>query len=68
MCNEQFMDIAFSAACWTLPTGTLVSAFILFIFGLCCEVWGILGPQPGIEPTPPAVKGQSLDHWTAGSL
>ena len=26
---------------------------------------GILVPQPGIEPTPPAVEAQSLNHWTA---
>ena len=25
---------------------------------------GILFPQPGIEPTPPAVEGQSLNPWT----
>ena len=26
---------------------------------------GILIPQPGIEPMPPAVEAQSLNHWTA---
>ena len=26
---------------------------------------GILVPQPGIEPTPPAVEAQSRNHWTA---
>ena len=26
---------------------------------------GILVPQPGIEPTPPAEEAQSLNHWTA---
>ena len=25
---------------------------------------GILVPLPGIEPTPPALERQSLDHWT----
>ena len=25
----------------------------------------ILVPQPGIEPTPPAVQAQSLNHWAA---
>ena len=25
---------------------------------------GILVPQPGIEPTPPAVEVQSVNHWT----
>ena len=26
---------------------------------------GTLVPQPGVEPVPPAVQGQSPDHWTA---
>ena len=26
---------------------------------------GILVPQPGIEPVPPAVEARSLNHWTA---
>ena len=26
---------------------------------------GILVPQPGIEPMPPAVEGQGPNHWTA---
>ena len=25
---------------------------------------GILVPQPGIEPVPPALEAQSLNHWT----
>ena len=25
---------------------------------------GILVPRPGIEPMPPAVEAQSLNHWT----
>ena len=27
--------------------------------------WGILVPQPGIEPRPSAVKPRSPNHWTA---
>ena len=26
---------------------------------------GILVPQPGFEPAPPALEAQSLNHWTA---
>ena len=26
--------------------------------------WGILIPQPGIEPASPALEVQSLNHWT----
>ena len=39
---------------------------ILFIFRLWlrCTAYGILGPQPGIEPGSPALDMQSLNHWT----
>ena len=29
---------------------------------------GILVPQPGIEPMPPEVEAQSLNHWTAREI
>ena len=29
---------------------------------------GILAPLTGIEPTPPALEGQSLNHWTAREI
>ena len=29
------------------------------------EAYGILVPQLGIEPVPPAVEARSLNHWTA---
>ena len=34
-------------------------------FWLCGVAHGILILQPEIEPTPPALKTQSLNHWTA---
>ena len=42
---------------------------ILILFShLCfwphCTAYWILVPQPGIEPMPPALEGQSLTHWT----
>ena len=40
--------------------------FILWIFG--CKVCGILVPQPGMEPTPPALEGKNLNHVTAGEV
>ena len=30
---------------------------------LSCSMWGLV-PQPGIEPRPPALGAQSLNHWT----
>ena len=40
---------------------------ILFIFRLWlrCTAYGILVPQPGIEPGSSAVKAQSYNHWIA---
>jgi len=36
----------------------------LFNFWLHHVPFGILVPLPGIEPTPSALEGQSLNHWT----
>ena len=36
---------------------------ILFYFWPHCAVCGILGPQPGIEPVPPALGARSLSCW-----
>ena len=38
--------------------------FFFFFFWLHCAAFGILVPQQGIEPAPPAVEAQSLNHWT----
>ena len=41
---------------------------LLFIyFSAPCGLWacGILVPQPGIKPVPPALEVQSLNQWTA---
>ena len=38
---------------------------ILFIFWPRTAARGILIPQPGIEPVPPALKVWRLNHWTA---
>ena len=43
----------------------------LYIVGLFGVFWqhrkacGILVPQPGMEPVPPAAEAQSPNHWTA---
>ena len=39
--------------------------FCLFTFWLHHAAFGILVLQPEIEPVPPAVEAQSLNHWTA---
>ena len=37
----------------------------IHLFGRTAPACGILVPRPGIEPTPPALEAQSLNHWTA---
>ena len=37
---------------------------LTFFGGGCYASYGILVPQPGIEPVPLAVKAQNLNHWT----
>ena len=32
------------------------------------EACGILAPQPGIEPTPPALEGEVSNHRTTGEV
>ena len=29
----------------------------------CSTAYGVLAPQPGIEPTPSALQGHILNHW-----
>ena len=36
--------------------------FFFLTFWLCLLARGILVPRPGIEPAPPAVEAQSLNH------
>ena len=45
--------------------GFLFPDFFFFFFWPHHAACGILVPQPGIEPVPPAVEAQSLNHWTA---
>ena len=39
-------------------------SFTFYHFTLCCTACGILVLQAGIEPVPPALEAQSLNHWT----
>ena len=57
-----------------LNTQTLTIYFFLSLFfkifiylavaGLSCSMWDLV-PRPGVEPGPPALETQSLDHWTS---
>ena len=56
---------------WAGPHGTWHAreAFfffnVLFYLFICHVTYGILVPQPGIEPNPPALGAWSLDHWSS---
>ena len=41
-----------------------IKSINIFIYFWPCHVaWGILFPQPGIEPMCPVVEARSLNHW-----
>ena len=46
--------------------GQLYSKEWIFLkkIGPHCGAQGMLVPQPGLGPSPPAVEVQSLNHWT----
>ena len=44
--------------------GCFIIISLFFIFWWHPEAGGILFPQPGIGPRPPALEVQSLNHWT----
>ena len=44
---------------------SLLLLSLFFFFWPCQLACGMLGPPPGIEPRPSAVKVQSFNHWTA---
>ena len=47
-----------------LATCLVMLVFVRFFFWPCQAACGILVPQPGIEPVPPALGAQSLSHRT----
>ena len=59
---------AFRSSIWKREVLTRVSlslSFSLFFFFFGHAACGILVPQPGIEPAPPAVEAWSSNYWTA---
>ena len=56
------------AKTWKQPKCPLTDEWIkkmwFLFFWPRCTAYGILVPQPGIEPVPPAVEAWSLNHWT----
>ena len=60
------MWIIFKVSLEFVPILFLIFLHVRFVFFFFCwELCGILVPQPGIKPAPPAVEAQSRNHWTA---
>ena len=62
--REEFSHsamIKFSLACYHVVG---YPSHCNIFLGLGNTAYGILVPYLGIEPVPPAVKAQSLNHWT----
>ena len=49
---------------WVDKGKNVVKNINFFFFWPYCTACGILVPQAGTEPVPPAVEAQSLNHWT----
>ena len=48
--------------------GFVVVLFYFFSFWSCPAAYGILVPPAGMEPTPPALEAQSLNHWITSEI
>ena len=48
--------------CVCVYVSVCIYIYIFFFFGRAA--YGILIPRPGMEPVPPAIEAQSLNHWT----
>ena len=49
----------------TQSKGTCIGVFFGGVGCCILQCVGILVPQPGIEPTPPAMEARNPNHWTA---
>ena len=66
--SEQLKWINSQEDCrWGQGHGTEMDKenLVFFFFWPCHAACGILVPQPGIEPTSPALEARNLNHWTA---
>ena len=61
----SFLVLSFSVFFFKSLLNLFQYCFCFMFWFLVCEACGILAPKPGIEPAPPALEAQSLNHWTA---
>ena len=53
---------------WGLAQVTPFGAWFFGFFWPYHGAYGILVPQPGIDPAPPAVNARNLSYWTAREI
>ena len=58
----------FFASNLSSPFVTAQSLLTSSFFNCLAMPCGLLVPRPGIEPAPPALEAQSLNHWTAREI
>ena len=60
-------ELVFAFSSDIYPRLKLLDYMVVFCFSFRphCAKCGILVPQPGIKPVPPALGVQNLNHWTA---
>ena len=67
LCGVSACNLVSECCCWDSRT-FLITFFFFFLFWLHPAAYGILVPQPGMEPNPPALGAWSLNHWTTRKI
>ena len=64
------MDVSCSASCLSLRDASVKHSQDLFSFfyGMCCVVFRLFVPQPGMEPMPPTVEAWSPNTELPGKF
>ena len=61
--SPEIFRVEWKGRVWWKDSGILV-VVVVVLSRLLCVAWGILVPKSGIEPVPPSLRVQSLNHWT----
>ena len=61
---SDLLKLVFNGKSLNEPGFKKNTVFYFLIFWPCPVTYGILVPQPGIKPMPPAVEAWGLNHWT----
>ena len=61
---DEQLSLQFQISDQVSVTNNYTMKKYMYIFRLHNGTCGLLVTQPGIEPAPPALEGQSLKYWT----